>query len=355
MNAVCGIDVHRKFSEVCVKTGSGKLIDRHRIEHDEGKAMTEYFSRFEELPVAIEATYGWMWVADLVESLGHEVHLANPAGVAAYAKRESRTDRLDADFLADLLRTPLFPRAYFPSFEIRQLRAVLRHRQSLVAIRTAVKCRIHALLAHAGISCSVSDIFGVTGREFLCSIELDPMRRHTLDQSLQLIDHLSDAVMQSEAFVRPHLESSSEVKLLKSIPGIGNVLAPLIHAEIGPVGRFANQKRLSAYAGLVPSVHVSGGKSHHGSLRKQSNRWLRWAMIEAAQAAVKSSKGASLRQFYQKLKEKKGGGKAMAALAHKLLIIVYQVLKTGTPYRLDRSCHRQDKPGHPMVVSTLSR
>ncbi|WP_032980938.1 IS110 family transposase, partial [Rhizobium leguminosarum] len=136
-------------------------------------------------------------------------------------------------------------------------------------------------------------------------------------------------IKQSEATIRAMTKANANVKLLKTIPGIGEFFARLIDAEIDDISRFRQPKKLAAYAGLVPSTYSSGGKTFHGKIIKQGNKWLRWAFVEAVTPAIASDP--QLRAQYEHLKIK-GINKARVAIARKLLTIAFQILRDQRAY-----------------------
>jgi transposase len=223
---------------------------------------------------------------------------------------------------------------------------VLRYRLSLVSIRTALKNRIHAVLDKLGISHPFSDLFGKAGREFLATVALREVYRNELDGYLDAITFLDRQIKVVTRQIRASLRDDPRAKLLMSIPGIAHLTAHLLLCEIGEIHRFPSAKKLSSYAGLVPRVSQSAHHRWHGSITKQGNRYLRWAMVESAQTAC--TKDPRLAFFYQRLKREKGSAKARVAVARKLLVAVYHVLKTEEPYRPQPlSTTRQGKPGQP--------
>jgi transposase len=159
------IDLHRRRSRIAIIDEHGQLSLSRRIINDR-EAFRELLSDPQGKHVALEATYGWEWLADLLEEAGYDVHLAHPLRTRAIAAARVKTDAVDAKTLAHLLRTGLLPEAYIAPPELRDLRELLRHRAVLTQMRTAVKNRLHALLARQGILPEHTDLFGKAGREF---------------------------------------------------------------------------------------------------------------------------------------------------------------------------------------------
>ena len=223
----------------------------------------------------------------------NDVALAHPLKVRAIAEARIKTDKISADILVDLLRTDLLPRAYAPSRETRDIKYVLRQRMFYVRVKTMVKSRIYELLdRHPEIlseAPEVSDLFGTAGVKWLSQVVLPGDDNDLLASELELLKFLKEKVCQSDSTVRELGKRDMRASLLKSIPGIGPFFSVLILYEIDDVSRFSDERKLCAYAGLVPSTYASGGKVFHGRITKTGSKWLRWAAIEAAQTAVRSN------------------------------------------------------------------
>src|SRR5215510_11570523 len=183
-----GIDLHRKRSQIAALDEQGRELLSRRVANDPEALKAILGELGGELQVALEATYGWEWLADLLEAEGHELHLSHPLRTKAIAAARVKTDAVDARTLAHLLRTDLLPEAYVAPRELRDLRELLRHRIVLTRMRTALKNRVHALLARQGIQHGHADLFGLGGRRFLAGLGLREPARRRLDSLLGLID-----------------------------------------------------------------------------------------------------------------------------------------------------------------------
>jgi transposase len=267
----------------------GQVVSEGRLNHRNREELEGFFGL---LPagseVTMEATCGWGWLSELAQQYGLDVKLAHPGKVRIIAESQIKTDRVDALALAQLLRTGFLPEAYLAPFPVREARDRLRFRQSLVALRSSVKHRVSALLVRLGIYHSFSDLFGVAGMKFLKGLELGSVHRSMLDGYLSTLEHLNGLIRATEKQIRPLGKEDRLTGRLKTLPGIGDILSYLLKVEIGEISRFASDGKLSAYAGLVPSVHQSGSRLCRGHLTKAGSRYLRWGMIEAAQAAMRT-------------------------------------------------------------------
>jgi len=203
--------------------------------------------------------------------------------VRAIAAAQVKTDSIDAHTPAQPLRSNLIPRAYVPGIETRRLRQSVRQRLFLVRVRTMVKNRIHALLDRYHVPPpAVSDLFGKRGRDYLPKVELPGGAQELLRQDLALLEAISREVRDTENWLAKATREDRRVRLLRSVPGLGELPAAVVALEIDRIERFASPAKLAAYAGLVPTTYSSGGHTFHGKLMPRSNKWLRWALAEAA-------------------------------------------------------------------------
>ena len=187
MNSV-GIDLHRKRSHIAALDETGAQLLSRRIVNDPQTFLALLGGLDGESRIALEATYGWEWLADVLQDAGYELHLAHPMRTKAIASARVKTDAVDARTLAHLLRADLLPEAYIAPRELRDLRDLLRHRVALTRMRTSLKNRVSAILAKNGIAAPYSDMFGVGGTRFLAELELRDSPRRRLDSQLALID-----------------------------------------------------------------------------------------------------------------------------------------------------------------------
>lgn len=332
-----GCDQHKQFCQLAVLNESGTLVEEKKFYHSDRYALREYFASLPpDSQMAIEASGFESWLADFAQELGIRVTLSHPLKTRAIAEAKIKTDKVDARTLAKLLQTDFLPPAYLAPPEIRRRRYFLRFRLCLNRYRSSLKNRVHSLLHHLGIQApAVTDLFGVCGRQFLDSLELDEGYREALHGYLALLDMTEDRINCLKKRLAAYVKESPEAQLLQTIPGIGVLLAQVVLAEIGTLSRFNSSGKLCSYAGLVPSLHQSGQTRYQGPCPQQGNKFLRWAMVEAAHIAVR--KDPSLKAFYDRIKRKKGSQKAIVASARKLLVIVYQMLLKKEPYRYNAS------------------
>jgi transposase len=343
MNSV-GIDLHRNRSHVAVIDEHGELTLSRRIVNDRDAFLELLASLDGKTRIAVEATYGWEWLAELLEDAGFEMHLAHPLRTKAIAAARVKTDAVDARTLAHLLRADLLPEAYIAPRELRDLRELLRHRAALVGMRTAVKNRVHAILARHGVTRQHADLFGKAGREFLAELALREPQRRRLDSLLSLIDDFDREIATTTSEIDQRAKQDNRVPLLCQIRGVGRYTAMLIIAEVGEINRFPTARHLCAWAGLTPTVRSSDGKARLGRISRQGSPLLRWALVEAAQ---KSTTGSSiLRNQFERIAKRRGRNVAKVAVARQILTLCFYGLRDGEIRRL-----KAPAPASPMKVS----
>src|SRR5215212_11411403 len=219
-----GIDLHRKRSHVAVVDEHGRQLVSRRLVNDPERFRELFDELGGEVQFALEATYGWEWLAELLEQDGRELHLAHPLRTKAIASARVKTDAVDACTLAQLLRADLLPEAYIASRELRDLRDLLRQRFVLTHMRTALKIRVHALIARQGVQHGHSRLLGAGGRAFLDELQLRPQPRARLDVLLRLIDDFDREIDALAADIDQIARHDPRVTVLCQIRGIGRYL-----------------------------------------------------------------------------------------------------------------------------------
>lgn len=365
-----GLDVHLKTVVACVlvSTPEGTV-------HDQVRTFSTMTADLERLAawlaaqqvecVALESTgVYWLPVYTLLEEAGHPVLLVNPQHMKAVPGH--KTDIADSKWLADLLRHGLLKPSFIPPAAIRELRELQRYRTTLVRERSAETNRLQKVLESANLKLGVvaSDILGVSGRQMLEAIaagEEDPAvladfakrrlraKLEQLQQALEgrvkphhrtmiraLLTHigfLESTIEQLDEEVERRLAPFAQVMVaLQSIPGISKVAAAAIIAEIGTdMSRFHSSKHFASWAGVCPGNRQSGGRRLSGATTN-GNVWLRGILGQVAWAAVRT-KGSSFGARFRRIARRQGKQKALVAVMHNLLLVIYVVLRDGVLYQ----------------------
>ncbi len=331
-----GVDLHKKSITVCVMDHNRKVLARKTINCTETSEIVDFFRKFRPFKVVVEATASYPWFVELVEPMADEVILANPKKLRVIAESTKKTDRLDAQILAEFLVLDMIPRAYQPTPRQREHRTLVRHRQFLQGRITSVRSKIHHILSN--YNADRKDLFSVScGPAYFKEVPLSDSDRFVIKQLWAL---WQEFVAQREALTKkikafvakaPRREKEARA-ILKTAPGVGIVTAEVILSELGDISRFRNAKAVSAYAGLAPAVRQSGGKkSKDLKITKEGSGLLRWALVESAWRLVGSSPRWSA--MFARLKERKGSKRAIVAVARKLLCVLFAMLRTSTPYK----------------------
>src|SRR6266566_1408970 len=322
-----GIDLHRKRSHVSVVDERGEELLSRRLVNDPARFLELLAWLDADARFALEATYWWEWLAELLEGEGRELHLAHPLRTKAIASARVKTDAVDARTLAQLLRADLLPEAYIAPRELRDLRDLLRQRFVLTQMRTALKNRVHALIARQGVQHGHAKLLGPGGRAFLAELELRPEPRDRLEVLLRLIGDFDREVDALAHEIDQRAKPDPRVKVLTQIHGIGRYLGLMIAAEIGDVHRFPSARHPCAWAGLTPTVRSSNAKARLGHITAQGSAPLRWALVEAAQRHTQGT--GPLSETFQRIAERRGRQIAKVAVARKILTLCYYGLRDG--------------------------
>lgn len=357
MKYYIGCDAHKKYSIFTGISEEGKKIPTVRVSHEKEEFRDFLKALPEGSEIAVETIGSWYWMIAEMEEQGHTVHLTNAGKAKKMTGRINKTDKLDAEGLALLLKNGTLPSVWIPPAELRDKRELPRTRMVFSRIRTRLKNRIQANLAKHNLKIEeVADIFGKTGRELLeeCLSELPPETQRTTRESLVLLDQVESQISQLEERILKVVKETKEMKLLMTLPGVGPILSIIMALEIGDVNRFAGPSSLASYAGTVPRVSQSGAKIYYGRTRPDTNRYLKWALVEAANAIVSNQRHMAKSHvvaLYNRIKLRKGHAKAVVAVARHLAEASYWVLKRNEPYK---EPERKTRFAHSKVSATLA-
>jgi transposase len=283
--------------------------------------------------VAFEAAYGWGWLVELLEDHGFDPHLVHPLRCKAIASARLKNDKVDAAILAQLLRTDLLPEAWIAPAEVRQLRALLRHRVALVRLGTRLRNRIHAVTADHGYHRPDRQWTGAywtgPGRQWLAELPLPEVSRQIVTDSLAVIDSVAPTIDRLDRDIHARARTDRRVRVLTALPGVGEFTAMVLLAEIGDISRFGNARKLASWAGLTPTVRGSDLTVRHGHISKQGSPYVRWVLGQAAHVAKRHREFAAT---YQGIAKRRGPKIATVAVERKLLTRAYHLLAdTNTP------------------------
>lgn len=349
-----GLDVHKRSVAVCIVAAGGQVLARHAVAGT--RTALEALAKTHLLPtdqVALEATTHCWAVARVLKPHVGRVVVSNPLQTKAIAQAKIKTDKVDAQVLAQLLRTDFLPLVWEPDATTEERRVLCSRRAGLVAERTRLKNRLHAVLAHGLIAVPEGDLFSKKGRAWLAKQELPARARTLIDSDLRLLAACEAELETLDATLIQEAHAEPRVRLLMTLPGVDYVVALALIAVLGAIDRFSDGAHAAAYLGLVPSTHQSGEHCYHGPITKQGNRRARWLLIQAAQHVA--THPGPLGVFFRRLAKKKNRNVAVVATARKLVVIAWQMLKENEPYRYAQPAATEAKLSRLRVKATGAR
>jgi transposase len=327
-----GLDLHKRESQLCIGFDDGRIDERRLATTRE--RFSAVLGGLERARILVEATTESEWVARYLESLGHEVIVADPNFAPMYATRSRRTksDKRDARALMEACRLGAYRRAHRVSAARRHVRAELAVRDALVRTRTRYLGLAKAMVRRDGLRVASSHAEYAAAR--IAALDLGPALQSELAPLFALLAPLNEQIRAADARIATIGESDPAVALLRSVPSIGPVTASAVVATVDDVTRFASAHQFEAFLGLVPSEHSSGDKRRLGAITKAGNLRVRVLLVEAAWRILRSPKpeSAALREWARCIAERRGRRIAIVALARRLAGVLYAVWRDAQPF-----------------------
>ena len=331
MEAYAGIDLHSSNNFMAIIDDQDRRLYEKKLPN-KLYAVLSALNRFREAirGVVVESTYNWYWLVDGLQEHGYQVHLANPSAIKQYEGLKHTDDRWDSFWLAHMLRLGILPEGYIYPKDQRPVRDFLRRRLLFVRHRMAHILSLQSMvIRNLGYKISVSPIKRLTESD-VDEIFESPYLALCAKSNISAINFLDKKIKEIEREVKMAIELKEEYKCLLTIPGIGVILGLTIMLEVGDIKRFAKVGNYSSYCRCVKSVRLSNGKKKGENNRKNGNRYLSWAYVEAANFAVRFSEEA--RRFFQRKKAKTNGIVAIKALSNKLARASYYIMRDQVAY-----------------------
>jgi transposase len=335
---IIGCDFHPGFQQIAyVESETGECGDR-RLSHREEAEQFYRLLAGKQVRIGVEATGSFRWFRRLLQELGHELLLGNASAIRASCPRRQKTDKRDARHILSLLVEDRFPAIWQPGVENEELRQLMLHRFRMVQMRARVKNQLDAIAKNEGVLSS--RVWSPKRRHQIEALPLpgwDGQRRRDL---LEVLDELNRRIAPLDKAVAEAAEQSPEARLLMTQPGVGPVVSLAYVLVIGDWRRFPRGKQVGSYLGLIPAEESSGKKQQRlGHISKQGNTMLRWLLVEAAIKAQRYDP--SWHRQYLHLSINKHHGVAKVAIAHKLAVRLYWILRSGNNYEqvMERGSH----------------
>jgi len=333
MNFV-GIDLHKKTISLCVVDQERNVLDRKRFYCSQPERIGAFFGRLRPFQAVVEATASYEWLVKLIEPLADRVVLAHPKKLRIIAESTRKSDKLDAQVLAEFLALDMIPEAYRPSKRQRGHRVLVRHRSYLSRRVTSVRNKIRRVLSN--YNADREDLFSEAGLAYLGKVSVVEADRFVLDQLVEewgtYTRQLKEVDQRLQAFAQEAPVKEAEARaILDTIPGVGPVTIDVVVSELGDIRRFRSQKKVCAYAGLVPGQRESAGRTRELSITKEGSRLLRWVLVQTAWRLVNTT--ARWRRIFEGILKRRGKKKAIVAVARRLLCVMVSMLQSGRSYR----------------------
>jgi transposase len=330
-----GCDLHAAQQTIAMLDGdTGEIVER-TLQHD-GTAVRDFYAALPQpVVVGIEATGSMGWFLRLMDELGVTCHVGDPAKIRKVETRRQKHDRRDAALILELLTEHRFPSIWMPPSELCDLRALLLHRDQWVRMRARVKNALQGLALAHGVRRGAG-LWTRDGQATLAALPLAPHASHRRSELQTLHDHLTTQINDLDQQVGAQAHERPQARRLMTHPGVGPVTALATEVFLGDPSRFPDAKALASYVGMIPSEYSSGDRQRFGKLTKQGNPFLRYLWCEAAIHAVR--RDPMLGRFYRRKLQQKGLGKARVAVARKLGIRLWILLRDQIDY--EEFCRR---------------
>jgi transposase len=332
MTVYIGVDFHARQQTISYLTTEDGEIKHLRLLHESPLEVRAFYEQFagQEVVVGFESSGYAAWFEELLEEVGCEIWVGHATYIRQFAKRRQKNDRRDADLILELLLSGDFPRIHRYTRGTRQVLQQLRYRQRLVKLRTMMGNMLLFMASSRGVSLR-RQIQSKRGQARLAQLSLPPPLAQQRDELLPLLQELDQRIARVERWLKEATAQDVAVQRLQTHPGIGLLTAVCVRYTLEQVERFATTRKVSAFAGFDPMEDRSDQRRRMGAISKQGSRWLRFFLVEAAQTAIR--KDADLARVYQRVLRRGGHAKAKVAVARRLLVRAFIMLRDEIDYQ----------------------
>jgi len=334
------IDLHSTNNVTVVIDEQDRVVYQKRLPNDLVlvlKELSVYQSELEGM--VVESTYNWYWLVDGLMEQGHKVHLANTAAIQQYEGLKYTDDHSDARWLAHLLRLGVLPEGHIYPRAERPVRDLLRKRSQLVRQRTMNLLSIQNLMTrNTGSSLSANRVKGLDVPQ-VDELLTNPDLALAVKANLSVMGSANEQVEVLERTVTQRIKLRPQFSFLKTVPGIGEILALTIMLETGDIKRFCSVGNFASYCRCVGSQKISNGKKKGKGNTKNGNKYLAWAFVEAANFAIRPN--SQIKSYYQRKKAKSKGMVAIKAVAHKLCRACYYIMRDRVAFNITKAFGQQ--------------
>jgi len=334
------IDLHSTNNVTVVIDEQDRVVYQKRLPNDLEMILKELSVYQSELQgIVVESTYNWYWLVDGLMEQGYKLHLANTAAIQQYEGLKYTDDHSDARWLAHLLRLEVLPEGYIYPRADRPVRDLLRKRSQLVRQRTTNLLSIQNLLTrNTGSSLSANRVKALDVQQ-VDELLAEPDLALAVKANLSVMSSADEQVQLLEQTVTQRVKLRPQFSFLKTVPGIGEILALTIMLETGHIQRFSGVGNFASYCRCVGSQKISNGKKKGKGNTKNGNKYLAWAFIEAAHFAIQYN--SKIKSFYQRKKVKTKVVVAIKAVAHKLCRACYYIMRDRVAFNITKAFGQQ--------------
>jgi transposase len=332
----CGIDLHTKNMYICILNQEGKILRHKEMKTSPHKLLDVIQPFLPDIVIAVECMFTWYWIADFCRSQNIPFILGHALYMKAIYGAKTKNDRIDSHKIATLLKGGMIPMAYVYPAEMRSTRDLLRRRMHFVHKRS----ELFAHIQNTKSQYNLPDFENTLGcKRFRKNIEdhfNEPSVRKSIEIDLAAIDHYDKLIRQTENYILTQIKihDPNNYYLLRTIPGVGQILALVILYEIHDIKRFMRVQNFTSYARLIKPQKESAGKVKGSGNRKIGNAYLKWAFNEATILLLRERQ--QMKDFHAKLKNRHGKARALAIIAHKLGRAVYYMLTKQRVFDLNK-------------------
>jgi len=324
MRRFIGVDLHKNSFRVCYYASETEhQFKTYQVRKTGLEAFKKSLKRSDE--VAVESTGNTGFFTREIEGTVKRIRIVNPIQFKIISNSVKKTDDEDAITIARFLSKDMIPEVRMRSKEQAQISSLIGTRDKFVKLRTSLKNKIHNILNANGIVSKPEMFTSNKGLGIVLNLKLEEAYRFEIGLVVEQIKNLNEAIAKIDEELKSRGSKLKGHKNLKSIKGISDTGATIFVNTIGDVKDFKDEKALFSYFGIVPRVHISNQTVHYGRITKMGNKIARTALVQSTLVAIRYSP--YLRSFYDKIKEKKGAGKAIIATSRKMLGIIYNTLK----------------------------
>jgi len=334
-----GLDLHSRNTYIGILDKSFNRVFRKRVpNHLEHILQTLDPFQAQLKGLVVESTFNWYWLVDGLMDAGYSsVHLANPSAIKQYEGLKHIDDKQDAFFLAQLLILGILPQGYIYPKKDRPVRDLARKRMFLVQHKTAHVLSLQSLIQRCcSMKIRTNDIRHLTVKELEAWLEEEYLVL-SAQANLDSINFLKQRIQRLEKAIRKKVKLKKAFHYLKTVPGIGDILALTIMLEVGDINRFSKVGNFTSYCRCAPSRRLSDGKSKGHGNRKNGNRYLSWAFTEAAHLGRRYNE--RFRKYYNRKVAQANTSLATKALGNKLARICYYIMRDRVPFQEELFCH----------------